>query len=85
MQFTTTTQIARKWSKIFEIHNEAIVLSNNKPVWAILNYKIYERLKSSWYLDEVIQDNDLWPKDYLTWLEKNLEEWNNDTHDNLFT
>lgn len=42
MQFTTITEIARKRSKIFQTYNEAIVLANNKPIWALLSYKIYE-------------------------------------------
>lgn len=84
MQFTTTTEIARKLSKIFQIHNEAIVLANNKPIWALLTYKIYEKLKSSWYLDEVIHSLDTYEKDYLNGLQKNLEEWSDDKHDNLF-
>lgn len=84
MQFTTTTEIARKGSKIFETHSESIVLANNKPVWALLSYKIYEKLKSSWYLDEIINSLNLDEKDYIIWLEKNLEEWNDEKHDNLF-
>lgn len=84
MQFTTTTEIARKWSKIFKEFDESIVLANNKPVWALLSYKIYEKLKSSWYLDEVIHSLDADEKDYFSWLQNNLEEWNDEKHDNLF-
>ncbi|MBT3726673.1 hypothetical protein HOG21_03060 [bacterium] len=32
MQFTTTTEIARKGSKIFTEYDEAIVLNNNKHI-----------------------------------------------------
>lgn len=84
MKFTTTTEIARKWSKIFKTYDEAIILANNKPVWAFLNYRIYEKLKSSWYLDEIIHSLELDEKDYLVWLEKNLADWNDEIHDNLF-
>ena len=84
MQFTTTTEIARKGSKIFQENTESIVLVNNKPIWALLSYKIYEKLKSSWYLDEVINSINADKKDYIIWLQKNLEEWNDEIHDNLF-
>jgi hypothetical protein len=32
MEFTTTTEIARQGSKIFEKYDEAIVLNNNKNI-----------------------------------------------------
>jgi hypothetical protein len=32
MKFTTTTEIARKGSKIFKTYDEAIVLHNNKNI-----------------------------------------------------
>jgi hypothetical protein len=89
MNFTTITKIAREGSKIFDKYNEAIVLSNNKPIWAVLNYKIYEQLKKRWYLDKIIFTNDEnfldeEKNEYLKLLEYNMKEWKNDEHDNLF-
>ena len=40
MKFTTTTEIARKGSKIFQEYDEAIVLNNNKNIWLILGWKL---------------------------------------------
>lgn len=84
MQFTTTTEIAKKGSKIFQTNTESIVLVNNKPVWALLSYKIYEKLKSFWYIDEVIESINFDEKDYIVWIQNNLQEWNDEKHDNLF-
>lgn len=84
MNFTTTTEIARKWSKIFKIYNEAVVLSNNKPIWAIINYKIYEYFKKSWYFDEEVNQENFSDEDYYIWLQSNLKDWNNDENNNLF-
>ena len=36
MYFTTTTEIARKGSKIFSTYDEAIVLNNNKNIGVLL-------------------------------------------------
>lgn len=84
MNYTTTTKIARKGSKIFRDFNEAIVLSNNKPVWALLSFRIYERLKASWYLDEITKSFDTEKIAYLRWLETTLSDWEDAKHDNLF-
>ena len=84
MDFTTTTEIARKGSKIFKDIDEVIVLSNNKPLWALLSYKLYEKLKESWVLEEAKLSLENESVDHNLLLEQNLSEWNDQAHDNLF-
>lgn len=84
MQFTTTTEIARKGSKIFSDFQEALVLSNNKPIWAILNYKMYEYLRKSWALDKAIKETQGEDGAYLLWLQENMKEWEDEEHADLF-
>lgn len=84
MQFITTTEIARKGSKIFTDYQEAIVLSNNKPIWALLDYKIYEKLKESWFIDNITKELGKEKQEYLLWLQNNLKHWESEEHDNLF-
>ena len=84
MRFTTTTEIARKGSKIFKEWNETIVLNNNRPLWALLSYKLYEKLKEKGYIDKIKKEIENDEKEYLVWLENTLKEWDDDMHDNLF-
>ena len=58
MNFTTTTEISRKWSKIFEMYDEAIVLNNNKNIWLLLWWKLAEALLDSWVLQQIREE--LW-------------------------
>lgn len=58
MKFTTTTQIARKWSKIFEELDEAIVLNNNKNIGLLLWWKLAQALLDSWVLQQLREE--LW-------------------------
>ncbi len=53
MNFTTTTEIARKGSKIFEIYDEAIVLNNNKNIGLILWWELANALIDSGILFEL--------------------------------
>ena len=58
MQFTTTTEIARKWSKIFQEFNEAIVLNNNKNIWLLLWWALAQAVLDSWVLQQLREE--LW-------------------------
>ena len=84
MNFTTTTEIARKWSKIFELYDEAIVLSNNKPIGALMNYKMYQYCKKMWYFDEAIESFQNSQCSYYQGLQNNLKDWAKEDNDNLF-
>ena len=56
MNFTTTTQIARKWSKIFSEFDEAIVLNNNKNIWLLLWWKLADAVLASWILQQLREE-----------------------------
>lgn len=58
MNFTTTTEIARKWSKIFKTYDEAIVLHNNKNIWLLLGWDLANALLDSWILQQLREE--LW-------------------------
>ncbi len=58
MQFTTTTEIARKWSKIFKELDEAIVLNNNKNIWLLLWWELAQALLDSGVLQQLKEE--LW-------------------------
>lgn len=58
MQFTTTTEIARKWSKIFHEYDEAIVLNNNKNIWLLLWWELAQAVLDSWILQQIKEE--LW-------------------------
>lgn len=58
MQFTTTTEIARKWSKIFQEFDEAIVLNNNKNIWLLLWWELAQAVLDSWILQQLREE--LW-------------------------
>ena len=58
MNFTTTTEISRKWSKVFEMYDEAIVLNNNKNIWLLLWWKLAQALLDSWVLQQLREE--LW-------------------------
>lgn len=58
MHFTTTTEISRKWSKIFNTYDEAIVLNNNKNIWLLLWWKLAEAVLDSWIIQQIREE--LW-------------------------
>jgi len=58
MQFTTTTEIARKGSKIFTEYDEAIVLNNNKHIWMLIWWDLAKALLDSWVLHQLREE--LW-------------------------
>lgn len=58
MKFTTTTEIARKWSKIFSELDEAIVLNNNKNIWLLLWWELAQAVLDSGILQQLREE--LW-------------------------
>ncbi len=77
MNFTTTTEIARKWSKVFEMYDEAIVLNNNKNIWLLLWWELAQALLDSGVLQQLREE--LWEtSDSITSnLVTNYKNWNN--------
>ena len=75
MNFTTTTEIARKWSKIFSMYDEAIVLNNNKNIWLLLWWDLAQALLDSWILQQLREElweiNDKETSDLVIW----YKEW----------
>ncbi|MCP4524256.1 MAG: hypothetical protein GY828_08625 [Candidatus Gracilibacteria bacterium] len=58
MDFTTTTEISRKGSKIFEQHDEAIVLHNNKNIGLLLGGELANAVLESGVLQQLREE--LW-------------------------
>lgn len=75
MQFTTTTEIARKGSKIFQEFDEAIVLNNNKNIWLLLWWELAQAVLNSWVLQQIREElweiNDKTTSDLVQW----YKEW----------
>lgn len=75
MKFTTTTEIARKGSKIFQTYDEAIVLHNNKNIWLLLGWDLAQALLDSWVLQQLREElweiNDKETTDLIVW----YKEW----------
>ena len=75
MKFTTTTEIARKWSKLFKEFDEAVILNNNKDIWLILTWDLARAVSDSWVIlqirEELWESNDEETKDlvdaYKSW------------------
>jgi hypothetical protein len=58
MDFTTATEIARKWSKAFWIDGYSIVMNNNKPVWLIFGTGLTKIMLNGWILEQLREE--LW-------------------------
>jgi hypothetical protein len=75
MYFTTTTEIARKWSKVFSTYDEAIVLNNNKNIWLLLGWDLAQAVLDSWVIwqirEELWELNDKQTKELVVW----YKEW----------
>jgi len=56
MDFTTTTEIAKKGSKAFPKDDYKVVLSNNKNIWMLIWGRLSEALLKSRVLDDIIED-----------------------------
>ncbi len=74
MQFTTTTEIARKGSKIFKNLDQAIVLNNNKNIWLLLWWQLAQALLDSGVLQQLKEElwelNDQETCDLVSWYKK---------------
>jgi len=75
MQFTTTTEIARKWSKVFSEYQQAIVLNNNKNIWVIFGWELAQAILNSWVVEQIKEElwelNDKETVDLVVW----YKEW----------
>lgn len=58
MDFTTTTELARKGSKIFSEFSEAIVLNNNKNIWLLLGWDLAQAVLDSGVINQIREE--LW-------------------------
>lgn len=58
MYFTTTTEIARKGSKVFSTYDEAIVLNNNKNIWLLLGWELAQAVLDSGVITQIREE--LW-------------------------
>ena len=56
MVFTSTTEISRKGSKAFIENEYATVLHNNTDIWMIIGWKLYEKLRDSHILEDLLED-----------------------------
>ncbi len=56
MQFTTTTEIARKGSKIFKNYTYATVLNNNIDIWMLIWTDLYKLMMEKWIIDDLVED-----------------------------
>ncbi len=57
-QFTTTTEIARKWKKAFDGLFYNTVLYNNKDIWMIIGKELADMLQENGILDQIREE--LW-------------------------
>jgi len=74
MDFITTTEIARKGSKIFSIYDEAIVLNNNKNIGLLLGWDLAKAVLDSWIINQIREElwelNDKETSDLVSWYRK---------------
>jgi len=56
MHFTTTTEIARKWSKVFDNLTYATVLNNNTDIWMLIWTDLYKLMMEKWILEDLLED-----------------------------
>lgn len=71
MYFTTTTEIARKGSKVFSTFDEAIVLNNNKNIGLLLGWDLAQAVLDSGVITQIREE--LWESNDKT--TSNLVEW----------
>jgi len=76
MNFTTTTEIARKWKKAFDNLSYATVLSNNKDIWMVLGKEMSHALLESWILQQIKEELwELWDPTTM-WVIEKYRTWN---------
>lgn len=56
MHYTTTTEIARKGSKVFKDINYSTVLNNNTDIGMIIWWELYKLILERWILDDLLED-----------------------------
>lgn len=56
MIFTTTTEIARKWSKVFDWLTYATVLNNNADIWMIIWWELYKAILEKGIIEDLLED-----------------------------
>ncbi len=56
MYFTTTTEIARKGSKVFSNYKYATVLNNNTDVWMIIWTDLYKYMMEKWVIEDLLEE-----------------------------
>lgn len=56
MNYTTTTEIARKGSKVFKDINYATVLNNNTDIGMIIWWELYKLILERWILNDLLED-----------------------------
>lgn len=56
MDFTSTTELARKGSKAFQGITYATVLHNNKDIWMVIWGDLYQKIKESEILEDLLED-----------------------------
>ena len=59
MNFTSTTDIARKGSKTFSEFNYATVLHNNKDIGMVVGGALYQKIKNSHYFEDLLEDMEI--------------------------
>lgn len=59
MDFTSTTEIARKGSKTFSEFNYATVLHNNKDIGIVVGWALYQKIKNSRYFDDLLEEMEI--------------------------
>ena len=59
MDFTSTTEIARKGSKTFQEFDYATVLHNNKDIGMVIGWALYQKIKNSHHFEDLIEDMEI--------------------------
>jgi len=58
MNFTTITNLVRKWKQEFQNCTYKKVLSNNKSLWFLIWKELWEALEKNWILEQTLEE--LW-------------------------
>lgn len=58
MEFTSATEIARKWTKILSEQDEVVILKNNTFLWLYLWWTLGKTILESWIIQQIREE--LW-------------------------
>ena len=58
MEFTSATEIARKWTKILSEQDEVVILKNNAFLWLYLWWTLGKTILESWIIQQIREE--LW-------------------------